>query len=82
MDLDSPEHGGDGAPADAVERMRSVVTLREYADGETDPQVVREMWRLEDALVAAGEYGEAREVGHTALRRLEMYIQDIPVDAV
>lgn len=82
MDLDGPEHGGDGAPADAVERMRSVVTLREYADGETDPQVVREMWRLEDALVAAGEYGEAREVGHTALRRLEMYIQDIPVDAV
>jgi hypothetical protein len=82
MDLNS-EHGGDvlGAPSDAVERIRSIVALREYARGETDPQVVREMWLLKDALVAAGEYGEAQEVGQTAFRRLEKYIQDIPVDS-
>jgi hypothetical protein len=81
MDL-NPEHGSDGlgVPLDAVERIRSVVALREYADGETNPQVVREMWLLEDALVAAGEYGEAQEVGQNAFRRLEKYIQDIPAD--
>jgi hypothetical protein len=81
MDL-NPEHGSDGlgAPLDAVEQIRSVVALREYADGETNPQVVREMWLLEDALVAAGEYGEAQEVGQNAFRRLEKYIQDIPAD--
>ncbi|KAK5225520.1 hypothetical protein LTR72_003423 [Exophiala xenobiotica] len=90
MDL-SPEHGGDddgdgdgdgrGPLSDAVERIRSVVALREYAHAETDPQVVREMWLLEDALVAAGEYGEAEEVGQDAFCRLEKYIQDIPVDS-
>jgi hypothetical protein len=86
MDL-SPEHSGDGdgdgpGPlSDAVERIRSVVALREYAHAETDPQVVREMWLLEDALVAAGEYGEAEEVGQDAFCRLEKYIQDIPVDS-
>jgi hypothetical protein len=76
----NPEHGSDGlgAPLDAVERIRSVVALREYADGETNPQVVQEMWLLEGALVAAGEYGEAQEVGQNAFRRLEKYIQDIP----
>ncbi|KAK5460831.1 hypothetical protein LTS15_002894 [Exophiala xenobiotica] len=90
MDL-SPEHSGDGdgdgdgdgpgSLSDAVERIRSVVALREYAHAETDPQVVREMWLLEDALVAAGEYGEAEEVGQDAFCRLEKYIQDIPVDS-
>jgi hypothetical protein len=86
MDL-SHEHSGDGdgdgpgSLSDAVERIRSVVALREYAHAETDPQVVREMWLLEDALVAAGEYGEAEEVGQDAFCRLEKYIQDIPVDS-
>jgi len=81
MDL-SPEHGGDGlgTPLNTVERIRSVVALREYAHTETDPQVVREMWLLEDALVAAGEYGEAQKVGQDAFCRLEKYIQDIPVN--
>ena len=82
MDL-SPEDSGDGLVplSDAVERIRSVVALREYAHAETDPQVVREMWLLEDALVAAGEYEEAEEVGQDAFCRLEQYVQDIPVDS-
>jgi len=82
MDL-KPEHGsgGPGASSDTVERIRSIVALSEHAYAETDPQVVREMWLLEDALVAAGEYGEAQEVGQNALCRLEKYIQDIPVDS-
>ena len=83
MDLEL-EYGTDGLgpPSDTVERIRSIVALREYAHAETDPQVVREMWLLQDALVAAGEYVEAQEVGRTVFLRLEKYIQDIPVDSV
>ncbi|KAF2790138.1 hypothetical protein K505DRAFT_377733 [Melanomma pulvis-pyrius CBS 109.77] len=82
VDLKS-EHGGHklGAYLDAVERIRAIVALRGYAEGETDPQVVREMWLLQDALVAAGENGEAQEVEQDAYRRIEKYIQDIPIDS-
>jgi hypothetical protein len=66
---------------DSVERIRTIVALRGYADGETDPQVVREMWQLQDALVAAGEYGQAQEVERDAYRRMEKYIQHIPIDS-
>jgi hypothetical protein len=65
----------------AVERCRSIVALREYAHGEADPQVIREMWSLEETLLAAGEYEEARKVVESALRRVEQYIQDIPMDS-
>lgn len=68
-----------GASSDNVERFRTLVALREYANGETDLHVVWEMWLLEDELVAAGEFGEAQEVGRDAHRRLETYLQEIPV---
>lgn len=71
---------GLGVLSDAVERLRCIVTLREYADGEIDARVVRDMWLLEDALVAAGEFDEAKEVQQEAFRRLEEYIWDIPVE--
>ena len=78
IDLNA-EHGGDrvGALPDAVERIRSLVALREYAYGEIDPQVMREMWLLEDALAAAGERAKAQEVQQSVIRRLEKYTQDI-----
>ena len=83
MDLDA-EYGYDGlgATLDAVERNRSIVALQEYALAETDPRVIRELWLLEDALVAAGEYGKALEVKQTAYRRSEKHVQDIPVNSV
>jgi hypothetical protein len=82
IDLDSKQGGpGDEAPADTVERIRAIVTLRGYAEGETDPQVVREMWMLQDALTAAGRHEEAREVERDAYRRMEKYIEHIPVDS-
>lgn len=78
------ESGGGGleAPSVTVERLRAIVTLREYAQSETDPQVVREMWLLEDALIAAGKYEEAQEVRRDAYHRLEEYVHDIPVGSV
>ncbi|KAK4691714.1 hypothetical protein P7C71_g5343, partial [Lecanoromycetidae sp. Uapishka_2] len=72
-------NSGLGVSSDNVERIRTLVALREYAHGETDPHVIRELWMLEDELIAAGESGEAEEVGRDAYRRLEKYLQEIPV---
>jgi hypothetical protein len=69
----------DSGISNTVDRIRMVVALREYAQGEADPQVVREMWLLEDALITAGEYREAQEVKRESLRRLEKYVQNIPI---
>jgi len=83
LDL-AAENGGDdtGSSLGDAERIRAIVALRGYADGETAPQVVLDMCLLQDALVAAGEYGEAKEVERDAYRRMEKYIQDIPIDSV
>lgn len=83
VDLNTEHHGDTlGEYLDVVERHRAIVALRGYAEGETDPQVVQEMWLLQDALVAAGEYKEAQEVERDSFRRMEEYIQDIPIDSV
>ncbi|KAK4897872.1 hypothetical protein LTR49_027929 [Elasticomyces elasticus] len=79
MDLNA-EYDRFEAPLDTVGRMRSVVALREYANAETDPRLIRELWLLADALVAAGEHRKAFDVRQTVYRRLEEYVQDIPVN--
>jgi hypothetical protein len=82
LDLDTKHLGGElGAPLDFVERIRAIVALREYANGETHPQVVWEMLLLQEALIAAGKYAEAQEVERDAYSRMENYMQDIPVDS-
>lgn len=66
---------------DAVEQIRAVVDLRTQSDGATDPQVVREMWLLQEALGAAGDAAEALKVEQETYARIEQYVCDIPVDA-
>ena len=66
----------------AVKRIRSIVALRKYVYSETYPQVLREMWLLEDALAAAGEREQAEEVKQSVFLRLEKYIEDVPLDSV
>ena len=66
----------------AVERFRAVVTLRQYAEGDTDPQVMRELWQFRDVLLAAGRLQEAIEIEQDAFGRMERYIRDIPVHSV
>jgi hypothetical protein len=79
VDLDTDQCGGNPGPSvGAIERIRAIVVLREYAEGETYPQVVLDTWLLRDALIAAGEVGEAQEVERDAYRRMERYIRDIP----
>ncbi|KAK3046156.1 hypothetical protein LTR09_012340 [Extremus antarcticus] len=65
-----------------MERIRSLVALREYAYSETDPQVMREMWLLRDTLSLAGEQGKAQIVEQSVIRRLEKYTYDVPLDSV
>ncbi|KAK3619586.1 hypothetical protein LTR56_023918 [Elasticomyces elasticus] len=69
------------APLDTVGRMRSVVALREYANAEKDPRLIREMLLLENTLVAAGEHRKAFDVRETVYRRLEDYVRDIPISS-
>ncbi|KAI9705380.1 MAG: hypothetical protein M1820_005210 [Bogoriella megaspora] len=78
------EHSGDriGVLPSAVERIQSVVALREYASSEMDPQVMREMWLLQDVLAAAGEHGKAQEVRQSLIHCLGKYTQDIPPHSV
>ena len=75
-----PEEAGDtlGIHLTAVERARAIVVLLEYARGENSPQVVQEMWLLADAFLVEGRYSEAMETRNSAIRRLEIYVQDIP----
>jgi hypothetical protein len=66
------------ASSTSIERLRMVVSLREYLQGEADPQVVRELWLLEDAFNTAGEHEQAQEAKRDSFRRLEIYLQNIP----
>ncbi|EPE32440.1 hypothetical protein GLAREA_07573 [Glarea lozoyensis ATCC 20868] len=68
----------DASSTSIIERLRMVVSLREYLQGEADPQVVRELWLLEDAFNGAGEHEQAQEVKRESFRRLEIYVQNIP----
>jgi hypothetical protein len=79
MDLDSELNFHSQLPLEIVDKLRFLVALREYAHTETDPKVVREMWVLEAALVAAGEEEQAEEVRQEAYWRMERHVQDIPV---
>ncbi|KAI1625894.1 hypothetical protein EDD37DRAFT_320814 [Exophiala viscosa] len=81
VDLDT-EHGGGlrSSNLDTIERIRAMVALREYAEGQMAPQVIRDLWLLQDALTAAGEYAEAQAVERDAYRRMDLYIQDVSVD--
>ena len=72
--------GGPRAPLDAVERIRSLVTLRKYSSGEINPQVVRDMLLLQDALNALGQYQESQLVERDAHHRIELYISDVSVN--
>jgi hypothetical protein len=80
INLTNEQSGGDiGASVNAVEHTCAIVALCGYAEGEMYPQVMRDMWLLQDALVGAGEHEEAKEVKPDAFRRIETYIHDVPV---
>ena len=81
IDLDTTSDSK-GVSWDTIERHRAIVALREYARGANDPQVIREMWILEEMLQENGRDGEARIVRDDWVGRLGVYLSDIPVDSV
>lgn len=46
-----------------IKRSNSVIALREYGQRAADPQVVCEMWRLQQLLVREDRLREAAEIG-------------------
>ncbi|KAM5360657.1 hypothetical protein ACJZ2D_013617 [Fusarium nematophilum] len=69
-------------PEIAIERMRSIIALRDYGQKQTGPQIVHELWLLEDLLLREGRKREAAEVRKDAFRRLEGYLDDVPVHEI
>ena len=63
----------------AIERLRGVVALREYGQDARNPIVIHDLALLEALLLKNGFEEEANDVRQEALRRLESYVEDIPV---
>jgi hypothetical protein len=66
----------------AIDRIKWILALREYAFGEIDPQVMQEMWLLGDALLATGEVEEAEDVRRGVISRINRYTQDVAIDVM
>lgn len=63
----------------AIERLRGVVALREYGQDARNPIVIHDLGSLEALLLKKGFTEEANDLRQEALRRLESYVEDIPV---
>jgi hypothetical protein len=63
-----------------VEVTKTIIGLRNYAT-PTDPSIIHELWRLEDALAKLGRADEATEARSEAERRCNEWISDIPAGA-
>lgn len=65
--------------AAAIERMRGVVALREYGQDARNPIVIYNLSSLEALFRKRGFEEEANALRQEALRRLESYVENIPV---
>lgn len=61
-----------------IDRLNTTIALREYGQGVADPQVICEMWQLEQLLVLEDRLQEAAQVGQDVQRRLDRYLREIP----
>jgi hypothetical protein len=61
-----------------IERLNTTIALREYGQGAAGPQVICEMWQLQQLFVKEDRFREAAQIGQEAQGRLEQYLQDIP----
>ncbi|RSM20408.1 hypothetical protein CDV31_000632 [Fusarium ambrosium] len=69
-------------PTIATDRMRSIVAMREYGQSRVGPQTIHELWRLEEMLRQQGHTEEADQIRHGSYKRLEKYVDDVPVHEV
>jgi hypothetical protein len=61
-----------------VEVTKTIINLRNYSL-PSDPSIIHELWRLEDALTRLGRAEEAMDARDEARRRCNLYVSDIPV---
>lgn len=62
----------------AIEKMRTILALREYGEGRAGPRIVYEMWQLEELLLRSGQVQEATSIRDEAYRRLQEFLGDVP----
>lgn len=78
MDVDM----GLGLDVDVADRMRNKIALREFGYSNTSPQVIHDMWQLEAFLQKQGHVAEAANIRRETYKRLEEYVDQVPVDEV
>ncbi|KAM0548215.1 hypothetical protein ACHAPJ_010015 [Fusarium lateritium] len=66
----------------AIDRMRSVIAMREFGYFTTAPQLIHDMWQLEALLRRAGQHPEADKIRKETFKKLEKYVDEVPVDMV
>ncbi|SPJ71848.1 uncharacterized protein FTOL_01576 [Fusarium torulosum] len=66
----------------ATDRMRDVIAMREFGYLTTAPQVIHDMWQLETFLRQGGHDFEADMIRKETYRRLEEYVDDVPLDEI
>jgi hypothetical protein len=62
----------------AIDKIRSLLALREYGQNAREPIVILDLCSLEALLLKQGCEEEAQCLRREALRRLESYIEAIP----
>ncbi|KIL96649.1 hypothetical protein FAVG1_01393 [Fusarium avenaceum] len=66
----------------ATDRMRDVIAMREFGYSSTAPQVIHDMWQLETFLRQSGHDSEADMVREETYKRLEEYVDEVPLDEI
>ncbi|KAF4977924.1 hypothetical protein FZEAL_5629 [Fusarium zealandicum] len=66
----------------ATDRMRSIIAMRVYGRSGIGPQIVHELWQLEELLLRQGHRKEASEVREETYKKLEQYLSDVPAHSV
>jgi hypothetical protein len=66
----------------ATERMRDVIVMREFGYSTTAPQVIHDMWQLETFLRQGRHDSEADMIRKETYRRLEEYVDEVPLDEI
>ncbi|KAM5383193.1 hypothetical protein ACJA88_003726 [Fusarium oxysporum] len=71
-----------GLDVDVADRMKNKIALREFGYSSTSPQVIHDMWQLEAFLRKEGYVAEAAKIRRETYKRLEEYVDQVPVDEV
>ncbi|PNP80564.1 hypothetical protein FNYG_06163 [Fusarium nygamai] len=71
-----------GLDVNVADRMRNKIALREFGYSSTSPQVIHDMWQLEAFLHKEGHVAEAARIRKETYKRLEDYVDQVPVNEV